>query len=611
MCGIVGYIGKRDAVPVLLKGLKSLEYRGYDSAGVAVLSEGKLSLRKRQGKLSVLDASLHSDPLQGLLGIGHTRWATHGLPNEKNAHPHLDCSGKISVVHNGIVENFGVLKAKLIQQGHTFRSQTDTEVISHLIERYDEGNLVQAVRRALQSIEGAYAIVVLHKDHPDEILGARKGSPLVVGIGEGEQFLASDVLAFFTYTRKVLYLGDEEIVTLRKNRIAIQDFRGKPVHRGLHRVEWNVSLAEKGGFPHYMLKEIHEQPQAIRRTLAGRLENEKLSLSFERKLSPSLLKRIRRVIFFSCGTAWHASLIGKYLFERIAQLPSEVDISSEFRYRHPIVAKDTLAVPISQSGETADTLASLREAKEEGAKILSISNVVGSTIARESDAVLYTHAGPEIAVPSTKAYTSQLAALYLLSVYLGRLRGVLDAREEKAYLKELASLPRKLEEVIKDRHIQEVARSCGKRYHTTTNFLFLGRGVNFPSALEGALKLKELSTIHAEGYGAGEMKHGPIALIDEKLPVVCIAPRSETYDKMVSNIQEVRARRGIILSVATKGDPAINKVSDHVFYIPEVSEIFSPVLVVVPLQLLAYHLAIESGCDVDQPRNLAKSVTVE
>ncbi|MBI4436717.1 MAG: glutamine--fructose-6-phosphate transaminase (isomerizing) [Candidatus Omnitrophica bacterium] len=611
MCGIVGYIGKRDAVPVLLKGLKTLEYRGYDSAGIAVLSGGKLSLRKRQGKLSVLDASLRSDPLQGLLGIGHTRWATHGLPNEKNAHPHLDCSGKISVVHNGIVENFGTLKTQLIQQGHTFRSQTDTEVISHLIECYDEGDLVQAVRRALKEIEGTYAIVVLHKNHPDQILGARKGSPLVVGVGGGEQFLASDVLAFFTYTKKVLYLDDGEIVTLRKNRIAIQNFRGKPVHRNFHRIEWNVSLAEKGGFPHYMLKEIHEQPQAIHRTLAGRLEEEKLSLSFEKKLSSSLLKRIRRVIFFSCGTAWHASLIGKYLFERVAQLPSEVDISSEFRYRHPIVAKDTLAIPISQSGETADTLASLREAKEKGAKVLSICNVVGSTIARESDTVLYTHAGPEIAVPSTKAYTSQLTALYLLSVYLGRLRGALGAKEERAYLKELASLPRRLEEVIKDRHIQEVARECGKRYHTAANFLFLGRGVNFPSALEGALKLKELSYIHAEGYGAGEMKHGPIALINEKLPVVCIAPRSETYDKMASNIQEVRARRGIILSVATKGDPAIAKYSDHVFYIPEVSELFSPILVVVPLQLLAYHLAIESGCNVDQPRNLAKSVTVE
>lgn len=611
MCGIIGYIGKRDAVPVLVQGLKALEYRGYDSAGIAVLSNGTLSSRKRQGKLSALEESLQLDPPQGTLGIGHTRWATHGLPNETNAHPHCDCSGTVAVVHNGIIENFGPLRERLAAGGHHFRSQTDTEILAHLVEEYYEGNVEKALRRALRDVQGTYALALLHHRHPDLLLGARLGSPLVVGKGETENFLASDLLAFFHYTKRVMYLDDGEMVLLKKDEILVRNAHGHPARKQFHAVAWDVSVAQKGGFPHYMLKEIHEQPQAIRRTLAGHMQRGGAAIVFEKGLSPSQLKRIQRVIFFSCGTAWHAALIGKYLFEKIAKIPSEVDISSEFRYRQPIVPRGTLAIPISQSGETADTLASLREAKSKGAKILSVCNVIGSTITRESDAVLYTHAGPEIAVPSTKAYTSQLAALYLLAAYLGQLRGDFGAREAKGYLKELLLLPHQLEEVVQDKQTQEVAEECGRRYHTATNFLFLGRGVNYPTALEGALKLKELSYIHAEGCGAGEMKHGPIALIDGRLPVVCIAPRSETYGKMVSNIQEVRARQGIILTVATKGDPTITKYSDQVFFIPEVSEIFSPILAVVPLQFLAYHLSIASGCDVDQPRNLAKSVTVE
>ena len=611
MCGIIGYIGKREAVPVLLQGLKALEYRGYDSAGVTVVSEGTLKVRKRQGKVSVLGGSLRMDHLNGTVGIGHTRWATHGYPNEKNAHPHLDCNDSLAIVHNGIIENFSELKSHLLLEGHRFRSQTDTEVLAHLVEHYYEGNPEKALRRALKDIQGTYAMALVHRKHPGLLLGARSGSPLIIGRGKDENFLASDLLAFFRYTKRVVYVDDGEIALLTRDSLSIEDIQGRAKTKRLQAITWDVSEAQKGGFPHYMLKEIHEQPQAVQRTLAGRMDKGGSSVLFEKEIPPSLVKRLSRVVFFSCGTAWHAALVGKYLFEQVAKVPCEVDISSEFRYRHPILLRNTLVIPISQSGETADTIASLREAKEKGAKILSICNVVGSTIARESDIVLYTHAGPEIAVPSTKAYTSQLAALYLLAFYLGRLRGALDAKEARIYLEELASLPHQLEGLLKDRHIHEVAKTCGRRYHKATNFLFLGRGVNFPSALEGALKLKELSYIHAEGYGAGEMKHGPIALINEKLPVVCAAPRSETYDKMISNIQEVRARRGIILSVATKGDPTISKYSDHVFYIPEVSEIFSPILVVVPLQLLAYHLSIASGCNVDQPRNLAKSVTVE
>ena len=599
MCGIVGYVGKREVTPVLLQGLKALEYRGYDSAGIAILSGEAITLRKRQGKLAVLESSLQTDPLKGLLGIGHTRWATHGLPNEKNAHPHFDCSQTLAVAHNGIIENFVELRKQLASEGHRFRSQTDTEVLSHLVEEYYEGDIVRALRKALRDIQGTYAVALLHRRHPDLLLGARSGSPLVVGSGQDENFLASDILAFSRYTRRVIYLDDGEIVLLRKNEISVMDGRGKTAAKRLQNVAWDLSFAQKGGYPHYMLKEIHEQPQAVRRTLT-----EEMAL-------PQGFKRAKRILLFSCGTAYHAALIGKYLFERVAKIPAEVDISSEFRYRHPIVSRDTLVIPVSQSGETADTLASLREAKEKGAKILSICNVVGSTIARESDAVLYTHAGPEIAVPSTKAYTSQLAALYRLTAYFARLRGVMDEKEEKRYLKELNLLPRRLEEILQDERVHRVAKSCGRRYHTATNFLYLGRGVNYPSALEGALKLKELSYIHAEGCGAGEMKHGPIALINEKLPVVCIALRSETYDKMFSNIQEVRARKGIIISVATVGDPTIAKSSEEVFYIPEVNELFSPMLAVVPLQLLAYHLALAGGCDVDQPRNLAKSVTVE
>ena len=610
MCGIMGYVGSREAVPFLLEGLKGLEYRGYDSAGVAIASKGALFIRKRQGKLAVLEESLRQEELRGSVGIGHTRWATHGVPNEINAHPHLDCRGEIAIVHNGILENYAAIRQRLLKAGHTLRSQTDSELLAHLIESVYRGDLEKALRQALKAVIGTYAVAVLHKRHPGEIVGARKGSPLVLGIGRGEQFLASDILAFLSHTRQALYLEDGETAVLKTDAVRLFDRTGKSARRAPIAVEWDASLVQKGGFPHYMLKEIHEQPEVLKRTLSGRTEEGEVI--FEALgLSRETLRRTRRVMLFACGTAWHAALVGKYYLETVARIPCDVDVSSEFRYRNPPLGRGCLAIPVSQSGETADTLAGLREARARGAKVLSICNVVGSSIARESDAVLYTHAGPEIAVPSTKAYTSQLAVLFLLALYLGRLRRVLQAKEARRMVRALRGIPAKATMLLSRKTLHEAARGCGQRHHTSSNFLYLGRGVNYPTALEGALKLKELSYIHAEGVGAGEMKHGPIALIGEGLPVVCVAPQSATREKMLSSIQEVRARHGTILSVATEGDTILPLLSHQIFYVPAVEELLSPLLTVIPLQMLAYHLSVESGCDVDQPRNLAKSVTVE
>ena len=609
MCGIVGYIGDKEVIQILMDGLSRLEYRGYDSAGAAVISDGKVSIRKEVGKLKVLKDSLKAKPIHGTLGIGHTRWATHGEPSQINSHPHTDCKGDIVLVHNGIIENYQSLKNKLIKEGHTFKSQTDTEVVAHLIEKYYKGNLEEAVRIALKDVEGAYALGIICKNEPDKLVAVRCGSPLIVGLGKGENYIASDVPAILSYTRDVLYPDDYEIMVITRNGVKVTDLNGKNIEKKVARIEWDAGVAEKGGYPHFMLKEINEQPRVIRETLMGRISKEKDNVILEdMKITPQELLKMEKIIIISCGTAWHAGLTGKYMLEEYTRTPVEVDISSEFRYRNPIVHDKTLVIPVTQSGETADTLAGIREAKKKGARVISICNVVGSSIARESDGVLYTHAGPEIGVASTKAYTSQLTAFYLFTIYLGRLKGTIDKNRAKELISELEKVPNLLEEVLKD---QEAILRCTEKYYNVSDFLYLGRSYNFPNALEGALKLKEISYIHAEGYGAGEMKHGPIALVDDKLPVVCIATRSNVYDKMISNIQEIKARKGIVISIATKGDEGIKRHSDEVIYVPDIEELFSPILVVVPLQLLAYHIAVKRGCDVDQPRNLAKSVTVE
>jgi len=621
MCGIVGYIGDKNAVEIIMAGLRRLEYRGYDSAGVAVIKDGQLECVKSLGKLVVMDAKLEASALSGPIGIGHTRWATHGAPSETNSHPHFDGPMEIAVVHNGIIENFQELRAQLESEGVEFRSQTDTETIAHLIRKYydrQDGDrqevghdLFAAVQRALHDVEGAYAIGVLCKHHPDVLVAARHGSPLIVGLGDGEAFIGSDVPAIMKYTRQVLYIDNGQVCEIRRDGHKIEDLEGNPVEMEVKSVDWDDAAAEKEGFPHFMLKEIHQQPNVIRNTLAGRVRegSDEVQLP-DMKLDAQELKDCKKIMVVACGTAWHAGLVGKFIIEKYAKIPVEVDVASEFRYRDPILDPNTIVMPVSQSGETADTLEAIRIARRRGAKVVSIVNAVGSSIARESDGVIYQQAGHEIGVASTKAYTSQICCFSLFTIYLAELRGAMsqeDAREMIAHLREL---PDKLQWII-DNH--DAVKRCADdpKYRDAQSALFLGRNVNFPSALEGALKLKEISYIHAEGYGAGEMKHGPIALVTNELPVVCIAPRSETYDKMVSNIQEVRARDGIVLSVATQGDEAIKQHSDDVLYVPDCFEAFSPILVAVPLQLLAYYIAANRGCDVDQPRNLAKSVTVE
>ena len=617
MCGIVGYIGNHKAVPIILEGLKRLEYRGYDSAGLAVQSaDGQLEVRRAQGKLRNLEEAIRMNPVDGTFGIGHTRWATHGRPTEENAHPHRDCHGDVVVVHNGIVENYLVLKALLLTEGHIFKTETDTEVIAHLVEKYFTGNLEEAVRAAVKELTGVFAMAVISRSDPYKIVAARSGPPVVVGIGDGEYFIASDVPAILTHTQDMFFLADGDMAILTPGGVRITDFDGRSVTRQVQRILWNPIEAEKGGYQHFMLKEIYEQPRAVRDTTLGRVGQESGRIFLdEMEIAPAEFARFRQVKIIACGTSWHAALAGKFMIEKLARIPVEVDYGSEFRYRDPILGEDTLTVVISQSGETADTLAAQREAKQKGSRTLAICNVVGSMITREAAGTIYTHAGPEIGVASTKAFTCQLTALFILAMYLGQANERLDAESSKCLVQELVRLPGKLETVLShDPHYESLAREL----HRSTDFLFLGRGVHFPIALEGALKLKEISYIHAEGYPAGEMKHGPNALIDEKLPVVVLAthdPASREsrllYDKTLSNIQEVKARDGIVLAIATQGDDKVRKSADYVIEIPPSSELLSPILEIVPLQLLAYHIAVRRGCDVDQPRNLAKSVTVE
>jgi glutamine---fructose-6-phosphate transaminase (isomerizing) len=612
MCGIVGYVGARDAAGVILDGLRRLEYRGYDSAGIAVVSQGHLQRQRSEGKLQNLALKLENEPLRGAYGLGHTRWATHGRPSEENAHPHQDCGGSIVVVHNGIIENFRALKTRLASEGHRFTTQTDTEVVVHLVESLYAGSLEDAARRASTQLEGVYALVLLHRNEPQRLVALRNGPPLVVGLGTGERFLASDVSALLPYTRDFAFLEDGDLVVLTPNEVRITTASGSPVKRSVQRILWDPVQAEKGGYRHFMLKEIHEQPQAVRDTLLGRMGREDGEVHIEELGAASAsLRECQRVILLACGTSWHAALVGKFLIEQLAGLSTEVDYGSEFRYRTPIVDATTLAVAISQSGETADTLAAFREAKRLGATGIAICNVQGAMLAREASGTLLTRAGPEIGVASTKAFTSQLVALGLLALHLGRLRGTLSKESCRQHLENLARIPHLMEQVLaKIRPIEVLAKSVAQ----ANGFLYLGRGIHYPIALEGALKLKELSYIHAEGYPAGEMKHGPIALIDEQMAVLALCPQGRVYEKMLSNVQEVKARGGRVVAVCAAGDSELRNVldaGDALLEVPACDELWSPLLFVLPLQLLAYYAAVRAGCDVDQPRNLAKSVTVE
>ena len=609
MCGIVGYIGFQEATPIILDGLRRLEYRGYDSAGIATLDGGKIEIRRARGKLVNLEKILQERPLTGACGIGHTRWATHGRPSEINAHPHY--AGGIVVVHNGIIENYLPLKERLRAQGHTFSSETDTEVIAHLVhQHYAEcADFETAVRRALAEVRGAYAVAILCEQEPGKLIAAKLGSPLVLGQGQGEFFVASDIPAMLSHTREMIFLEDGELAVFTAGRMQVTTLAGEPLQKAVKVITWSPLMAEKGGYKHFMLKEIFEQPRAIADTLAGRLRDEAGDVYLEDlHLGDAELRQIDKVTIVACGTSWHAGLVGKFLLEKLARLPVEVDIASEFRYRDPIVNERILTILISQSGETADTLAALREAKGKGGKVVAVCNVVESSIARESDGVIYTHAGPEIGVASTKAFTTQLVALNLLAIRFGRALGTLGDEAARSLIASLTTLPRKIEDTLElDKAIQAVAHD----FMNARDFLYLGRGNQYPVALEGALKLKEISYIHAEGYPAGEMKHGPIALIDENLPVVVVAPHNETFEKVVSNMEEVRARSGRIIAIGTEGGPDLSAVADVALYVPEIADELLPILTSVPLQLLAYHIAVFKGTDVDQPRNLAKSVTVE
>ncbi|MGB2706280.1 MAG: glutamine--fructose-6-phosphate transaminase (isomerizing) [Candidatus Omnitrophota bacterium] len=619
MCGIIGYTGKRDAAKILVKGLKRLEYRGYDSAGIAVLHDNSIAFSKKPGKLHVLADELKCFPLEGMVGIGHVRWATHGIPNELNAHPHLDCKGRIAVVHNGIIENHQSLKRELIKGGHKFTSDTDTEVIPHLIEKHYRGNLLEAVRKTINLLKGSYAICCVHSNEPDKVVGARYDSPLIVGIGRDENFLASDIPAVLDYTKDIIFLENSEITEISPDSVKTINRKNKKIPKKTTRIKWSLKQAEKEGFRHFMLKEIFEQADVAKNILKERLRGGKVYFE-ELALRNDVFKNIKNIAIVACGTAYHASLTGKYILEELAGVPVWVDTSSEFRYRRPLVGKNTLAIFVSQSGETADTLAAMREAKKRKARTLAICNVLASSIAREADGVIYTHAGAEIAVASTKAYMAQLAILYLLAIHIARVRGAISNKARHRLLKEFGKVPRLLKKVLKDLSGEDnkcasYAKDFRKYYrkmHNKSTFLYLARNINYPNALEGALKLKEISYIAAEGYPAGEMKHGPIALIDENPWVVCIATDSAVYEKMLSNIQEVRARSGKVVAIVTKGnrDFAGQNIS-YVIEIPKIDEFFSPMLVVIPLQLLAYYVALKFGLDIDQPRNLAKSVTVE
>jgi glucosamine--fructose-6-phosphate aminotransferase (isomerizing) len=617
MCGIVGYIGTHRAVPIILEGLKRLEYRGYDSAGLAVYCDNdQLEVRRAKGKLRNLEEVIRMSPVDGTYGIGHTRWATHGRPTEENAHPHRDCKGDIVVVHNGIVENYLSLKQQLQSEGHVFKTETDTEVIAHLVEKHFKGNLEEAVRTAVKELTGVFALAVIARSDPQKIVAARSGPPVVIGIGDGEYFVASDVPAILSHTQDMFFLADGDMAILTREGVRLSDFDGRPVRRQVSHILWNPIEAEKGGYQHFMLKEIFEQPRAVRDTTLGRVGQETGRIFLdEMDIAPGEFARFRQVRIIACGTSWHAALAGKFMIEKLARIPVEVDYGSEFRYRNPIVLADSLTVVISQSGETADTLAAQREAKQKGSKTLAICNVVGSMVTREAAGTIYTHAGPEIGVASTKAFTCQLTALFILAMHLGQANGRLDDSLSRCLVQELLRLPGKLETVLSH---DALYKAVAGHLHHARDALFLGRGVQFPIALEGALKLKEISYIHAEGYPAGEMKHGPNALIDENLPVVVLAtrdPASEEscvlYEKTLSNIQEVKAREGIVLAVVTQGDEQAPKSADYIIEVPATTELLAPILAIVPLQLLAYHIAVRRGCDVDQPRNLAKSVTVE
>jgi len=617
MCGIVGYIGPQPAVPIILDGLKRLEYRGYDSAGLAVLEKNNgLCVRRAQGKLRNLEDALRLNPVDGPYGIGHTRWATHGRPTEENAHPHRDCEGNVVVVHNGIVENYLTLKKELLEEGHKFVTETDTEVIAHLVEKFYDGNLENAVRDAVRKLTGVFALSVISRQDPHKIVAARSGPPVVVGLGDGEYFVASDVPAILSHTRDMFFLADGDMAVLTRDGVHLTDFNGRPVKRQVSHILWDPIMAEKGGYKHFMLKEIYEQPRAVRDTTLGRVGQETGRIFLdEMDITPREFKEFRQVRIVACGTSWHAALAGKFMIERLARIPVEVDYGSEFRYRDPLVGRDTLTIVISQSGETADTIAAQREAKQKGSKTLAICNVVGSMITREAAGTLITHAGPEIGVASTKAFTGQLTALFLTALYLAQVREAISPEASLKLVDKLLHVPGQLEEILRRDAIYE---DLAKTLFRATDFLYLGRGIHFPIALEGALKLKEISYIHAEGYPAGEMKHGPNALIDENLPTVVLAtrdPKDEQsrviYEKTLSNIQEVKAREGIVVAVCCEGDEEVAKMADHIIPIGATHDLLLPILEVVPLQLLAYHIAVRRGCDVDQPRNLAKSVTVE
>ncbi len=609
MCGIVGYIGAQSASDILVEGLKRLEYRGYDSAGIAINANGVLDLRREVGKLRNLERQLVASPPVGSVGIGHTRWATHGRPTTYNSHPHTDESGNLVVVHNGIIENFVSLKNELMGAGVKFSSDTDTEVIAHLVASAYRGDLLDAVFQALSRVEGTYAIAVMHKDNPDLLVGGRRGSPLIVGIGEGENFLASDIPAILGHTRQIVYLEDGQVAEVSRDRVRVFNERRENVEFLVTRIDWNLVAAEKAGFEHFMLKEIHEQPTSLSNVMAGRLDEREGSVFLnDLGIEPSRFAQFRRICVVACGTAYYAGLVGKHLIEEMARVPVEVDLASEFRYRNPVIDADTLLIAVSQSGETADTLAAVKEAKRRGATVLGLINVIGSAIAREADGNLYLHAGPEISVASTKAYTSMVAGFTLVALHLGLVRQQLDADNARRFMTELKRVPALVARILEnDRGIRELA----SRFTHVRDFMYLGRGLNCPTALEGALKLKEISYIHAEAYAAGELKHGPIALITSEMPVVAIATDCDTYDKVLSNIQEVKARDGVVIAIATEGNIAIQEYVDYVVYVPPVDPLLAPLVNVIPLQLLSYHIARLRGLDVDQPRNLAKSVTVE
>jgi glucosamine--fructose-6-phosphate aminotransferase (isomerizing) len=611
MCGIIGYVGTRDVVPVLIGGLKKLEYRGYDSAGIAVVNGNGVEVIRAEGKLNNLEAKLAHMQLKGSFGMGHTRWATHGKPNENNAHPHRDCTGNVVVIHNGIIENFLPLKQSLQKAGHEFKTETDTEVVAHLVEEKMKSGttFIEAVKKTLKELEGHYALVMIDGNAPGTIIAAKQGPPLVIGLGDNENIIASDVAPLLAYTRDIIYLEDGEYAIADQKGVRVFSRDDKPVDRPPKKILWDAVMAEKEGYRHYMLKEIHEQPRAVRDTFTGRMFEESGEVFFnDLEFTPEAWAKFRRVHVVACGTSWHSGLIGKFLLEEAARIPIEVDYGSEYRYRNPIVDENTLVIGVTQSGETADTLAGMQEAKKKGAKLITICNVIGSAATRMSDGIIYTNAGPEIGVASTKAFTTQLTAFYLLALYIRQLRG--ENRDDLRYaMHEMRVMPHKIEHLLKtqEKHIERLAN----KYHNAQDFLYLGRGLHYPIALEGALKLKEISYIHAEGYPAGEMKHGPIALIDENLPIVAIATHTPVYDKVVSNLQEAKARDGKLIVICDEGDAAMKNFADDVIEVPWAPEPLQPILTVIPTQLLAYYIAVRRGCDVDQPRNLAKSVTVE